>query len=188
MNGNINNGSRSNSRATRRDYIDHQDFDRDMSVGRNSYREFVPSPKKYYSQSRRPSSCYSQERPHGNLRSNSRVQQRDTNRPLGMQKNRYPNGSDVRPTRYFNGPMVRHNSYNSSTSRQNGSNNHVRHNSYTNDTLPRQNSYYEGVVTRHNSYSNNGSAIRQNGYTNSRIFRQPQYRNGMVSPNDEVKY
>ncbi|XP_022162747.1 uncharacterized protein LOC111028416 isoform X2 [Myzus persicae] len=180
--------SRSNSRATRRDYIDRED--REMSVGRKVQRDYLPSPKKYYSQNYRQNS-YSQERPsyHGSIRSNSRTHQHDSNRSTVMQQNRYLNGPTVRPTRYFNGPMVRHDNFNGPDSRQNGGINHhgIRHNSYSNDPLSRQNSFYDGVISRRNSYSK-GSAPRQDNYTSSRVFRPPQYRNGMTSQSDERDY
>lgn len=187
FNGNNKHRSRSNSRVTRRDYIDRQDFGREMSIGR---REYIQSPKKYYSQSRRPS--YSQEqRSHSILRSKSGVRH-DLNRETGMQQNRFANGPSVRQNRYYNGPMVRHNSYNDSVPCQNVMNNHViRHNSFSNDQFSRQNNYYNGIITRRNSYSK-GSATRQDGYTNSRIFRPPHHRNGngivSSSQTNEVKY
>lgn len=190
-NGNVNYNSRSNSRVTRRDYIDRQDFDRDVSVGHKVGREYVPSLKKYYSQSRHRS--YSQERPYyGSLRSNSRVQQYDSNRSVVMPQNRYTNGPVVRQTRYFNGPMVRHNSYNGqASSRQMIDDNHrpIRHNGYSNEPLSRQNSFYDGIISHRNSFSK-GPGPRQDGYTNSRVFRLPlssQYRNGMASQTNEVK-
>uniref|UniRef100_A0A2S2NFS7 Methenyltetrahydrofolate synthase domain-containing protein n=1 Tax=Schizaphis graminum TaxID=13262 RepID=A0A2S2NFS7_SCHGA len=181
--------SRSNSRATRRDYIDRQDLGREMSIGRKSQRDYLPSPKKYYSQNYRQNS-YSQERSsYGSIRSNSRTQYRDSNRSAVMQQNRYSNGPTVRPTRYFNGPMVRHDSYNGPDPRQNNGINHhgIRHNSYSNDPLSRQNSFYDGVISRRNSFSK-GSAIRQDNYTSSRVFRPPHYRNGMASQTDERDY
>lgn len=188
-NSNIKYNSRSNSRATRRDYIDRQELGREMSVGRKSQRDYLPSPKKYYSHNYRQNS-YSQERSsyHGSIRSNSRTQYRDSNRSSGMQQNRYSNGPTVRPTRYFNGPMVRHDSFNGPDSRQNNGINHhgIRHNSYSNDPLSRQNSFHD-VIARRNSYSK-GSAIRQDHYTSSRVFRPPQYRNGMASQTDERDY
>jgi len=159
-----------------------------MSVGRKVQRDYLPSPKKYFSQNYRQNS-YSQERPsyHGNIRSNSRTHH-DSNMSAVMQQNRYSNGPTVRPTRYFNGPMVRHDNFNGPDSRQNsGINYHgIRHNSYSNDPLSRHNSFYDGVISRRNSYSK-GSATRQNNYTSSRVFRPPQYRNGMASQTDEVQ-
>ena len=181
--------SRSNSRATRRDYIDRQDLSREISVGRKSQRDYLPSPKKYYPQNYRQNS-YSQERSsyHGSMRSNSRTQYRDSNRSTVMQHNRYSNGPTVRPTRYFNGPMVRHDSFNGPDPRQNSGINHgIRHNSYSNDPLSRQNSFYNGVISRRNSFSK-GSAIRQDNYTSSRVFRPPHYRNVMASQTDERDY
>jgi len=188
LNGNVNYNSRSNSRATRRDYIDRQNFGREISVGRKPRREYIPSPKKYYSQSRHNS--YSQEVPyHGGLRSNSRVQQYDSNKSVVMPQKRYSNGPAVRQTRYFNGPMVRHNSYNGQASlRQIDDNHHqvIRHNSYSNEPLPRQNSFYEGVISHRNGFSK-GPTVRHEGYTSSRIFRPPPYRNGMsLQKTDEV--
>jgi len=179
--------SRSTSRATRRDYTDREDRGREMSVGRKVQRDFIPSPRKYYSQNYRQNS-YSQERQsyHGSIRSNSRTHY-DSNRSAVLQQNRYSNGPTVRPTRYFNGPMVRHDNFNGPDTRQNGGINHhgIRHNSYSNDPLSRQNSFYDGVISRRNSYSK-GSATRQDNYTSSRVFRPPQYRNGMTSQTDEV--
>lgn len=157
-----------------------------MSIGRKTHREYLPSPKKYYSQSRRQS--YSQERlPRSNFRSNSRVQY-DSNRSVMQQNNRYSNGPAVHQSRYFNGSVVRHGSFNGPLPHQNSNKTHIiRHNSYTNDPLP-QNTFYDGIITRRNSYSK-GCAVRQDGYTNSRVFRPPpQYRNGMVLQNDGVKY
>ncbi|XP_003246078.1 uncharacterized protein LOC100160598 isoform X2 [Acyrthosiphon pisum] len=182
--------SRSNSRATRRDYIDREDRGREISVGHKFQRDYLPSPKKYFSQNYRQNS-YSQERTsyHGSIRSNSRTYHHDSNRPAVVQQNRYSNGPTVRPTRYFNGPMVRHDNFNGPDSRQNGGINHhgIRHNSYSNDPSSRQNSFYDGVISRRNSYSK-GSATRQDNYTSSRVFRPPQYRNGMASQTDERDY
>ncbi|CAI6368631.1 unnamed protein product [Macrosiphum euphorbiae] len=182
--------SRSNSRATRRDYIDREDRGRDVSVVRKVQRDYLPSPKKYFSQNYRQNS-YSQERTsyHGSNRSNSRTHHYDSNRSAVMQQNRYSNGPTVRPTRYFNGPMVRHDNFNGPDSRQNGGINHhgIRHNSYSNDPSSRQNSFYDGVISRRNSYSK-GSGPRQDNYTSSRVFRPPQYRNGMASQTDERDY
>jgi len=171
--------SRSNSRVTRRDYIDRQDLTREMSVGHKVHRDYIHSPKKYYSQSR-PS--YSQERPsHKRIMSTSRIRH-DSNRSI-VPQNCYSN-IPIRPTRYFNGPMVRHNNFNGLT-RQNGNRN-IRYNSYSHDQLLRKNSYYDGTNSYRNSFSN-GSAIRHDGgYTNSRVFRPPQYRNEMASQTDEV--
>lgn len=184
FNDNNKHNSRSNSRVTRRDFVDHQEHSREMSFGRITRREYLPSPKKYYSQSRRQS--FSQERlPRSNFRSNSRVH--DSNRSVMQQNNRYSNGPTVHQSRYFNGSVVRHGSFNGPLPHQNNNKSHIiRHNSYTNDPLP-QNTFYDGIITRRNSYSK-GSTIRQNGYTSSRIFRPPQYRNGMVLQNNEVKY
>lgn len=187
---NSRNDSRSNSRVTRRDYIDNQDFGREISSGRKPRRDYIQSPKKYYSQNRHNS--FSQERlPYGGSRSNSQMQRRDSIRSINMQQIKYTNGPGIRPTRYFNGQTLRHNNYNGPiSSRQNNFNgNHhvVRHNSYSNDSLSHQNGFYDGVVTRHNSYSQ-GSVFRQDGYTNSRIFRPPQYRNEMTSQIDEVTF
>lgn len=182
-NGNNKRNSRSNSRVTRRDFIDRQDFGREISTGRQPHREYTQSPKKYYSQSRHNS--YSQDRSvYGTIRSNSRVHQRDSNRPVIMQQNRYSNGPIVRQTRYFNGPMVRHSSFNDPAIRPHvGGNNVIRHNSYTNDQYPRQNNNYEGVISRRNSFSKTNT--RQDGYINSRVYRPPQY-NVMASHTDEV--
>lgn len=191
-NSNIKYNSRSTSRVTRRDYIDLEDLGREMSVGRKTQRDYLPSPKKYYSQNYRQNS-YSRERQSyresfHNKRSNSRTHH-DSNRSVVKQQNRYSNGPTVRPTRYFNGPMVRHDSYNGPDSHQNARINHhgIRHNSYSNDTLSRQNSFYDGVISRRNSYSK-GSVIRQDNYTSSRVFRPPQYRHGMASQTDERDY
>lgn len=189
--------SRSNSRATRRDYIDHHDVGREISAGRKASREYIHSPKKYYSQNRYNS--YSQDRPV--IRSNSQEHLRDSSRSASMHQNRYSNGPAPRQTRYFSGPTshhnnfngstTRHNSFNGSTSRRNsfngpslrhnGGNNHhnvIRHNSYSNNSLSHQNGYYDGVNNRRNSFSK--GSIRQEGYTNSRVFRPPRYVNGIT--------
>ncbi|XP_050429463.1 uncharacterized protein LOC126838796 isoform X2 [Adelges cooleyi] len=171
--GNNKRNSRSNSRNARQEYVERQDYSRDISTGRKARREYIPSPKQYYSRH----DSYSQER---QPRNNSRVTRRDlSNRPVVMQQNRYSNGPVVRPTRYFNGSMVRQHSFNAPVSRQNSSNSQIlRHNSFSNDPLSRQNSFYDGSISRRNSFSK-GAVIRQEGYTNTRVFRPPQYRNGM---------
>ncbi|XP_050547575.1 uncharacterized protein LOC126909201, partial [Daktulosphaira vitifoliae] len=177
--GNNKHKSRSTSRSAKYEYVDRQDYSRDMSLSRKAHREYVQSPKHYYSRC----DAYSQER---QPRNNSRVPRRDmSNRSNGFPQNRYTNGPVVRNTRYFSGPMIRQNSYNTTISRQNSNNPIVRHNSFSNDHMSRQNSFYDGSISRRNSFSK-GSVIRQEGFTNSRVFRPPHYRNGM-SPqtNDE---
>lgn len=184
--------SRSSSRTTRRDYIDHQDLGRDMSAGRKASREYVQSPKKYYPLNRYNN--YFQDQPFRATRSNSQVQRRDSSRSAPMQQNRYSDGPAPRQTRYFNGPMVRHNNFNGPTSRHysynglplrhTGGNNHhnaIRHNNYSNDSMSHQNGgYYDEVNNRRNS---SVGSIRQEGYTNSRVFRPPRYANGIAPKN-----
>ncbi|XP_025406178.1 uncharacterized protein LOC112680335 isoform X2 [Sipha flava] len=188
-NGSTKHISRSNSRATRRDYIDRPDYGRDMSVGCNTRKEYYPSSKNYYLKNHH--SSYSQDRSsHSYIRSSSRNQRYDSNRSTGMQLNRYPSAAiPVRQTRYFNGSKVHHNNFNGPVLHQNNSNNHhvIRHNSYSNDSMSHQNNYYGGIISRRNSYSK-GSAIRQDNYTNSRVFRPPHYRNGIESQTDEREY
>lgn len=178
--------SRSSSRVTRRDYIDYQSMNRDISVGPNDFKEYIPNPKKYYSQSRHNS--YSQERPsRGSYRSNSRVQQRDLSIKSVGQQNKYSNGPSNRQTRYLNRPSNRQNNFNNGqVSYQNGGNNYhlVRYNSFSNDTLSRQNNFYDGMASYRNNYSK--PVIRQENFINSRVFRPPQFRNRMTSQSDEV--
>lgn len=181
--------SRSSSRATRFDYIDHQDLDCEISAGRNASREYIQSPKKYYLENHRYNN-YSQDQPFHGSRSNSKVQHRDSSRSIPIQQKRYSTSQ----SRYFNGPMVRHNSFNGPTSRHNsftgstshhgGSNNQhnndIRHNSYSNESMAHQSGYYGEVINNHRNNFFKGS-VRQEGYTNSRVFRPPRFVNGMAS-------
>lgn len=186
--------SRSSSRTTRRDYIDHQELGREMSAGRKASREYIQSPKKYYSQHRYNN--YFQDQPINANRSYSQVQRRDSSRSAPIQQSRYSDGPAPRQTRYFNAPTIRNNNFNSpttsrhynyngSTLRHTGGNNQhnvIRHNSYSNDSVvSHQNGYYDEVNNRRNSFS--VGSIRQEGYTNSRVFRPPRYANGITPKN-----